>query len=231
MKIIMKKLIRPVAFSFIIFLLGALASCCPNNNPPVSTFVILQPGPAQGKDAFVETYPPYGYDTLNFGDSIEFAAISWTGSGVPFVERSFIDFNFDTIPANATVDSAFISLYAYADAGHGMGHDTIDGTNECYLQRVTGKWDEHSITWNNQPPTTDIDQVTIPESDSAMQNYLHINVTNLVIDTREHLSDSYGFMLRLRFEQGYRRMMFSSSDIADPAKRPKLVIYYTKSGN
>lgn len=223
----MKKLVY--LFFFVLLIASSLISCCPNNPTPTpkSTFVTLQPGPTQGKDAFVQDYPPLGYDNMNFGDSIEFSAISWTSNGYPWVERSFIDFNFNIIPSNAIIDSAFLSLYAYGDTGHGMGHSTLGGTDECYLQRVTSRWVEDSITWNNQPSTTDIDEAVLPESDSAMQDYLHIDVTNLVRDIHENMSDSYGFMLRLKYEEGYRRMMFSSSDIADPTKRPKLVIYYT----
>lgn len=226
----MKKLNYLILLGVIVFFI----SCQPmNNNLPSPVVVTLQPDSAQGKDAMVEDYPPYGYNDMNFGNSVEFAAISWTANGgIPFVERSFINFNFDTIPSNATIDSARLSLYAYEDVGHGTGHSTLGGTNECFLQRVTGKWEENTITWNNQPPTTTVDQVVLPESDSAMQNYLNINVTNLVRDIHENMADSYGFMLRLEYENaGYRRMFFASSDVPEAAKRPKLVIYYTLPDN
>lgn len=221
-------------FNYLILLgvIGFFISCQPiKNNPQSSVVVTLQPDSTQGRDAMVEYYPPYGYADMNFGNSVEFAAISWTGNGVGFIERSFINFNFDTIPSNATVDSAKLSLYAYEDLGHGTGQSTLGGSNECYLQRVTGKWEENTITWNDQPPTTTVDQVVLPESSSTMQDYLNINVTNLVRDIHENMADSYGFMLRLVDETNYRRMFFASSDIPEAAKRPKLVIYYTLPGN
>lgn len=193
-----------------------------------SDYVIsLQPDSAFGKDAFIEDYPYDDYRNRNWGKSEAFAAISWTAGGVPLVVRSFIDFNFDTLPANAIIESAKLSLFAYGNTGHGMGHDTLTGSNECYLQRIVEDWQEDSITWNTQPQTTEINQILLPRSDSIMQDYKGINVTNLVRDIYNNSEDSYGLMLRLKTEDGYRRMFFATSDVPEVDKRPKLDIYYT----
>lgn len=216
----------------LVILLGViLFSSCEKNSDNDSSSgsytVVLQPDSIKGKDAFIEDYPNDNYRDKNYGNSVEFAAVAATSNGEPFVVRSFIDFNFDTIPANAVIDSAKLSLYAYGNAGHGMGHDTLSGTNESYLQRVISDWKEDSITWNNQPRTTDLDQVLLSKSDSAMQDYTDIDVTNLVVDMLKNKDNSFGFMLRLKFEDGYRRLFFASSDVKEKDKRPKLEIYYT----
>ena len=192
--------------------------------------LILQPGSHEGKDAFIEDYPYDDYRNRNWGKSDEFAAISWTAGGTPFVVRSFIDFNFDTIPDNATIDSAKLSLYAYGNNGHGVGHDTLGGANECYLYRIIEEWEEDLITWNTQPNVTEINKVLIPRSDSTMQDFVGIDITNLVRDIIEYKENSYGFMLRLEIESDYRRMFFATSDVQEEQKRPKLEIYY-KVGN
>ena len=205
-----------------------LISSCENNSPyPKSYAITLQPDSIKGKDAFIEDYPYDNYRNKNYGNSVEFAAVAATSNGEPFIVRSFIDFNFDTIPTNAVIDSAKLSLYAFGNAGHGMGHDTLSGTNESYLQRVISNWQENSITWNNQPRTTDLNQVLLSESDSTMQDYTDIDVTNLVVDILNNKENSFGFMLRLKFEDGYRRLFFASSDVKENEKRPKLEIYYT----
>jgi hypothetical protein len=189
--------------------------------------IVFQPGPEEGKDAFIEDYPYNNYQNRNWGKSEEWSAISWTAYGTPFVVRSLIDFNFDAIPPNVIIVSAELSLFAHGNIGHKWGHDPLTGSNACYLLRVISEWQEDSVTWNTQPPVTEENRALIPQSDSTMQNYIGIDVTDLVRDCYNHPEESFGLMLRLVEEEGYRRMFFASSDIPDPAKRPKLEVYYT----
>lgn len=212
---------------FLAFMLVISIACKKNDISVKSITISLQPNYVEGKDAFVEDYPYEDYRNKNWGDSEEFAAISWTSNGIPFVVRSFIDFNFDAVPTYATVDSAKLSLFAYGNNKHGIGHDASDGTNECYLYRVTGEWEENLVTWNTQPSVADSNKVLLPGSNETMQDYIDIDVTNLVRDIIMDRENSYGFMLRLKYESGYRRMFFATSDAEEINKRPKLDIYYT----
>lgn len=192
-----------------------------------SYLITLQPDSKTGKDAFIEDYPHNDYRNMNWGNSDEFAAISWTSGGVSFIVRSFIDFNFDTIPDNVTIDSAQLSLFAYGNEYHGYGHDTLTGSNECYLLRVISEWHEYSVTWNEQPQTTEINQILFTKSNHSMQDYIEIDITELVRDIYNNRTESYGFMFRLVKEEGYRRMFFATSDVNEENMRPKLDIYYT----
>jgi hypothetical protein len=189
--------------------------------------IVFQPGPEEGIDAFIEDFPYNNYQNRNWGKSEEWSAISWTAYGTPFVVRSLIDFNFIMIPQNAIILSAKISLFTHGNKEHKWGHDPLTGSNACYLLRVISKWDEDSVTWNTQPLVTEENRALIPQSDSAMQNYIGIDVTDLVRDCYNHPEESFGLMLRLVEEEGYRRMFFASSDIPDPSKRPKLEVCYT----
>lgn len=188
--------------------------------------LIMQPGPSEGTDAFVEDYPEGDYRNRNFGDTEELSAISWTSSGLPFLTRSFLDFDFSAIPENAMIDSAKISLFAHGSVAHGDGHAALEGTNEFFLERVITEWDEHTITWNNQPETTTLSQRLVPASSDQYQDYT-INVTELVRDIYQSPSESYGFRISLRTEEVYKRVFFATSDIPEENRRPKIEIYYT----
>jgi hypothetical protein len=194
---------------------------------PKSDLITLQPDPQNGKDAFIEDYPHSDYRNLNWGESDEFAAMSWTSGGEAFVVRSLIDFNFDTLPDKATIDSAELSLFAYGNEYHGYGHAALTGSNECYLQRVVTEWHEHSVTWNEQPQTTEVNQILLPQSNHPMQDYIGMDITDLVKDIYNDPAGSFGFMLRLKNEEGYRRMFFATSDVTEENMRPRLDIYFT----
>jgi hypothetical protein len=189
--------------------------------------LIMQPGPSEGRDAFVEDYAEGNYSNRNFGDLEEFSAISWTASGLPFLIRSFIDFEFSPIPEGAVIDSAKLSFFAHGNVAHGDGHAALDGTNEFYLRRVISAWDEHTITWNNQPETTSLSEKLVPASTDQHQDYTGLDITALVRDMYANPSESFGFMLSLKTEEGFKRVFFASSDVPDENKRPKIEIYYS----
>lgn len=189
------------------------------------TALTLQPDGVTGKDALL-----HGLDTLvntNFGNNTEFPATAWTFGGTPGVVRSLIQFDLASIPTNATVTSAQLSLYAI-DSTSGQGqHSTFSGSNESYLEKVTSAWDESTVTWNTQPSSTTVGRVMLPASTSATEDYLNINVTGLVQDMVTTPSTNFGFIFKLQLEEYYRRMNFSSSDHTNPALRPRLEVTYS----
>lgn len=180
--------------------------------------ITIQPG-NEGKDAKVFSEQ----DESNFGGDPDFIASAWTFGGNDEVLRSFIDFDLDPLPANATITSAELSLY-YNDMSASEGHA---GDNTAILQRITSPWVENTISWGNQPATTTQNQVILPASTSTTQDYENINVTQLVRDIVNNPSSSYGIMFRLQTEEVFRSMKFASSDFPEADKRPKLEICYT----
>lgn len=214
---------------WLILLVFMLGYSCKKDKLHTETFLItLQPDSIDGKDAWIEDYPYENYRNRNWGKSEGLPAISWTAGGIPLFVRSLIDFNFDTIPSNVTIDSAKLSLFAHGTEGHGYHHETLGGSNECYIQSIIENWYEDSVTWNTQPLTTDLNQVLIPKSDNSSQDYIRIDITELVKDIYKNPAESFGFMLRLKNENSYMKMMFAASDVKDENKRPKLEIYYSK---
>ena len=188
--------------------------------------LILQPDAAKGKDALL-----HGLNYLiatNYGTCPELAANAWTFQGVPGTVRGVVEFNLSEVPAGSTITSAELSLYAW-DSVTGFGqHSTRSGSNECFLQRITGEWDEMTVAWYNQPATTTENQVWIPASVSPDQDYTAIDVTALVTDMVNNPSSSHGFMLRLCDESFYRLLNFASSDHPNSQLHPKLQITYTE---
>jgi PKD repeat protein len=181
------------------------------------TTLVIQPGP-EGKDAYLNDYYTY-----NIGDYTNMFAMAGTSGGYPFTSRSIFQFDLSAIPAGAEIMEANLSLYF---ANNPANPHTHYGENATYLQRVIQPWDEHTVTWWNQPQTTTQNQVRLKESIFPTQDYENIDVKALIEDMLADPENSYGMLMRLETEIMYRRIMFASSDYADPALRPKLVIVY-----
>jgi hypothetical protein len=191
-----------------------------------------QNGLCDGMDALIGDCVPCGYDTSNFGDSQEMNALAWTNNGHASNHRSLIKWNFDNIPSNATVISADLTLFYNPSSVNAGGlHSATSGTNDAYLLKVTSSWDENTVTWNNQPTTTTVNQVYLPASISPTQDYTNIDVTALVQDLISDPNANNGLMLQLLTESYYRCLLFASSDHPDASKHPKLNLCYTVLDN
>ncbi|PCJ77635.1 MAG: hypothetical protein COA57_16595, partial [Flavobacteriales bacterium] len=186
--------------------------------------VTLQPGPNVGKDALLHGLA--SEVNTNYGSLNDYMGTAWTFAGTPGDGRSVLEFDLSFIPNGAVVVSASLSLYANTDPPNGP-HSTLNGSNACWLQRITTSWIEDSVTWNTQPITTTQNQVALAQSDSANQNYENIDVAQLVQDIIDESDSGYGFLLRLQTESYYRRMTFASSDHSDSTLWPKLKVCYT----
>ncbi|MDP4240828.1 MAG: DNRLRE domain-containing protein, partial [Bacteroidota bacterium] len=188
--------------------------------------IILQPDSVTGKDALL-----HGLSSevnRNYGRNGQLASDSWTFGGEVAILRSVLAFDLSTIPENAVITSAKLSLHSWDSTDHSLGlHWNSDGSNASWLERVTTNWDQNTVTWNNQPSTTELNRVSLPETTSSTENYLDVDVTQLVQDMVANPSSSFGFMLKLQAEDGYRRMNFCSSDHPNKAYHPKLEIAYT----
>lgn len=186
---------------------------------PACTSLLLRPG-AAGKDAEIfsrEVNTNYNNDT--------YRGNAWTFSNQLGIVRGLLEFDLSSLPANAEVNAAYLSLYA-PDLPHTQYHS---GDNSAYLLRITESWNETSVTWANQPSTSNSNAVTLSNSDQSYQNYINIDVTDMVNDMLADPANSHGFMLLQQLEEPLRRISFASGDYPNPAKHPKLEICYTPS--
>lgn len=130
------------------------------------------------------------------------------------------------IPTNAVISSASLDLYANPAPVNGNGI-AMQGANESVLQRVTSSWSGINVTFNTSPATTGVNEVVLPQSSSASQDYLGIDVTSLVTDMVVNPSSSFGFLLKLQNETPFTSMIFASADYPDTTLHPHLSVCYS----
>ncbi len=180
------------------------------------------------KDAMIREYAEEG-DNTNYGDYEFINMHSWTNGQVMVVHRSLIHFDLSEIPYGSTIVNAELHLYADPNSTlYPNGHESLTGSNRCFIHRIVTDWEEYSVTWNNQPAITTLNQVEIPQSNYNTQNY-EIDITALVQDMLDDTANSFGFLIRQRHEIPYRRMVFASRDNPNQTLRPKLVINFETS--
>jgi hypothetical protein len=183
--------------------------------------IIYQPGPEDGKDAFIYTLEPQ----LNVGGHQNFMASAWTSGLTPLAVRSLIDVIPPDLPPNVNILEAKLSLYSYDSSSNGP-HSTLSGSNNAVLRKIIEPWDEWTVTWENRPAATTMNQVQLPASTAAIQDYLDIDITILVQDMVDSPETGHGLLIKLATEQPYRAMVFGSSDNENPELRPKIEITY-----
>lgn len=204
-------------------LLILVGNCALSFSSLAQTVLTLQPDGAAGKDTEVFSCVPCGYDNRNYKNKVDFDAIAWTNNGNFSVVRSLIEFNLTSIPVGTTVIEARLSFYFQPTSNEG----NHSGNNTAYLRRITTAWDEAVVTWNNQPPTTTLGQVSLAATATSTQNHLNINVTAMVQDMVSNPATNFGWMLLLQNEAIFRKLILTSSDyLPNPSLRPKLVITY-----
>lgn len=195
------------------------------------TTLTLQPGAATGNDASLGYHDNYNTATQNYGTDIYLKAFCIPGAqGGQNTNRGILQFDLSSIPSNATIVSANLTLYATGYINATLpGHF---GNNSATISRVTSSWSENSVTWNTAPSITTQNQVTLSQSSSATQDYTS-NVSAMVQDMITNPGSSFGFFLQLVTENpsSSAALCFHSSDGPNAAKWPKLEITYTVSNN
>ncbi len=200
------------------------------------TTVTFKPNAQIGKDTKILNSTVANYGEINYGDDEGNIVSAWTGNGGILTQRSLIKFEeLASIPTGAIITDVKLKLYG-TNSLYPHGNNVYPGSslsqhsNSSYLQRVTSAWDESTVTWNTQPTSTNVGQITIPASNSQYNwNYIIENSSALnawVQDMVSNPSTNYGFMLRLITEQEYRCLVFASSDNADSTLWPELQVTY-----
>lgn len=177
---------------------------------------------------------PIGY---HYGASTEFNNYGYASQNSAFAipsvaqvgglnnNNALIDFNLTALPANINLISAKLNLYALGPYGPSLpGH--FGSANQTYIERITQPWQENTVTWNNRPTSSNLNQLILPQSTNALQDYLNIDVTTLVQDMLNNPTTSFGFRLRLVNEVASNGLSFASKDNGNINKIPSLVITY-----
>lgn len=177
------------------------------------------------KDAAIGFHDGTNGANTNYGTAAQNAAYWIPGTAGPVNgNRALIAFDLTQIPAGASIISAKLNLYAYGPIGSYAGHTGPD--NRAYLQRVTQAWQEYVVTWNTQPTATSANEVMLAATTNPAQDYLNINVTQLVNDMIANPSGSDGFLLKLVNEATTNILAFCSKENPNTSKKPVLEIVY-----
>jgi hypothetical protein len=201
--------------------------------PPFNTLV-LQPGPEDGIDARITNLEP----DKNFGNYKYFEStfLSEPVLTVMRSTRSLIFFKPGALPKSAIIEKVTLTLYydipvPWPDSVFNS-KGPWDSSTPWYgaaLQQVIDPWEESAVTWNNQPKTTEFNQVLIyPFIKNA--NFIDVDVTGFYKEnpnTDPAVFPNYGMMLRLYPDDKFPGFRFASSDYPDSTLRPKLTISYS----
>lgn len=200
---------------------------------PVSaqTTLTLQPDSTAGKDAWIWSFQPARQINLGVTNGqnrglhnvLRAEVWKWGGLATPDTIRALLQFDLSAIPRNAIVLEAKLSLYFYANPGF----TPQIGENAMTIHPITETWEEGEVTWMHQPAFSEHEATYIPASTTPNQDYLDLDVRNLVQEMVYFPDANHGFMLRLQEERPYHGLTFASSDHADASKHPKLVIVYS----
>jgi hypothetical protein len=172
------------------------------------TTVVFQPGSA-GVDALTSSTAT----AVNYSLSTTLEA---SGNPSAIKKRAQILFDLSTLPPQALVYSAKLSLYGVAHSGT---------ANACYLAKNTSSWTESSVTWATMPSTTSTGQLSLTQSTAAAQVYT-LDVKAFVQDMISIPAANFGWTLVKQNELTLGALVFASSDNANQQIRPKLEISY-----
>ena len=163
----------------------------------------------------------------SFNGAVELGAAAWTYNGANVGQRGLFKFDLSSIPANATILSAKLSLYSNPTPLNGDLVNANSGPdNSILIQRVVGSWTSSAVKWASQPATTTQGQIVIPHTNSSFLDLIDVDVKNLVQSMVS--TANYGFMIRLQNETFYNSRLFASSFHSNSTKHPKLTIEYSK---
>lgn len=171
-----------------------------------------------GEDALLRNLKP----DENEGHSPECNSGITIVRDIQCLNRSLLYFDFSFIRRRTRVVESWLTLHNNPDE-KSMGGGHSFGNNTSVIVRVTQPWQADSVTWNNQPQTTNMDKVILPPNQGPHADYA-VNVTKLVQQMVDNPSTNYGFMLRLDNEEKGGWMVFASGDHPDSTKHPVLEI-------
>ncbi len=129
-----------------------------------------------------------------------------------------IKFDLATIPENAVIKEATLSLYAY-DKNTGTQY-LNNGPKKMYP--FTSSWTESSIKYSNAPKTSSTSIAS--SNNSSLKVWEDFDVTEYIKGVVEDGDDNYGF--QVRHSSSSYGVKYRSSEYSDQEYRPKLAVSY-----
>jgi gliding motility-associated-like protein len=157
----------------------------------------------------------------------EFTTERWTSSGTPTSADGVLKFNLTSIPGNAIINSATISLYSNNSVANWAGQPTAGTNNAAKLSRITSNWTAPSFP-NTYPSFSSTNQVSLAQTPTTNSNHLNIDAKNLIQDIISNGNN--GILFHLNTSNFYNCLQMHSWQSSDTSKHPKLVLCYTIPG-
>jgi len=169
--------------------------------------ITIQPGPSDGKDAFIAQEKPDD----NFG-SRDYFRVGCSEN--QYDKVSFIQFDLSSIPSGATLNSATLYLYCY---------ETWGESQDIRVYQLGSSWNENTVTWNSAPNYFSGESTSAYISGTGWKSW---DVTDHVWEWWSGQTTNYGFYLRHTTWNDEDQARFRSSDYSSSSYRPKLVVTY-----
>jgi hypothetical protein len=165
-------------------------------------------------DSFVSNNSP----DMNYGAE---ARLEVGGPGGSY-QRSYLQFDLTGVPENACIDFARLRMYHYEGSGGG-GH-------RMGVHRVTGSWDEGTITWNFKPAhASGAECFKGPVGDCFYTGWMDWDISDLMAQWLSQIHANCGVVIKCPNEvpQGaYRRGRFRSREYEGVEFRPQVQVLY-----
>lgn len=160
---------------------------------------------------------------LNFGSS----ALLFTGTGSQLSYKFRTMFKFDLsnlIPSGNTVTSASLELFVYRKDIP----DALLSPQNVTVSNNLSSFSQNTVTWNNAP-TTSVTPYYINVTDADVNNYISIDITNVVIDWINDPSSNFGITLEGVENVTNSVIGYLSSNWSVSTQKPFLKIEYVQS--
>lgn len=173
--------------------------------------VVLQPGPAIGKDTYISSSAP----GVNYGNQ----SLMYVGIFGGTTLQTLIHFVEVDNYIGYTVESATLSLY------YKVTYYVSEA--DLYMAKITEDWIEYgddSVTWNNCPDyETTFYTYDYPES--TVGAWSDFDVTEIVSDWLDETSANFGLILYTDDNRSHNAYA-STCEYTEPNFRPKLEIIF-----
>ena len=163
--------------------------------------------PSTGDVLVMESNPTTNYNHLDFA--------TW-GRNSNGELWAFIEFGGLAGYAGITLNSSVLSVFMRS------GDDL--GTDENRLRRITGDWEETTVTWNTRPSNTTPGELVFNDIEDGI--WLELDVTAMVQDWLDGTYPNYGFCF-LRVSSISAFWQFYTKEYSNPDFHPKLTLDYT----
>jgi hypothetical protein len=213
------KLKRGVIFTVLLLIVLPIQMLITNSYAVEST-VTIQPSI---EDTFVNNmylkhkYPeePHGYLWAIFAGNMYTEYDSFKGYGS---SRIYIKFNTTSIPSDAKIINAKLCLYMY---------DSPKTDQEFETYRVLSEWNEHKLTWINQPDFAERSSSTTTIQSGQTGKWICWEITEDVRIWHVGKENNYGTMIKIKNEVNASDQVASfypSETKQEKQLTPKLII-------